>query len=378
MLLTIINYKLYIEMISGSLKFRTVVQTITLCFAICLISCKEEPKKDETTAMSEDADKRIKLVKNEADKMVEVMIDGKLFTAYRYPENIKKPVLYPLVTPAGTKITRKFPLEPSTGERVDHPHHVGVWFNYGEVNGLDFWNNSDSIKVEDRAKYGTIVHKSIEATEDGDDQASLKVTMDWEAPDGKILLKENTTFVFKGKDSVYTIDRITTLTAASEDVLFKDNKEGMLGIRVTRALELPSDKPSIFTDANGNPTPVEKLNNEGVNGKYVNADGIEGLDTWGKRSNWVNLFSNIEDEKIALAIIDHKSNVGYPTYWHSRGYGLFAANPLGQEVFSEGAESLNFKLDKGDSTTFKHRIVVANGELNQEDLNVMFLKFSEQ
>ncbi|SHJ80915.1 Methane oxygenase PmoA [Pseudozobellia thermophila] len=341
-------------------------------------SCKGETKKQETTAMPQETEKRIQLVSNEADKMVEVMIDGKLFTSYRYPDNIKKPVLYPLVTPAGTKITRKFPLEPSTGERVDHPHHVGVWFNYGDVNGLDFWNNSDSIIVEDRDKYGTIVHKTIEAVEDGDEQGVLRVKMDWNTPGGTTLIEEKTTFVFKGEGSVYSIDRMTTLTAIAEDVLFKDNKEGMLGIRVTRALELPSDKPTIFTDANGNPTPVAVLDNEGVNGNYINAEGVEGLDTWGKRSNWVNLYSHIGDEKIALAILDHKSNVGYPTYWHSRGYGLFAANPLGQAVFSDGKEELNFQLKKGESTTFKHRIVVANGELAPQDLNAMFEAFSAQ
>lgn len=349
-----------------------------LGLVVLIFSCKGETKKQETTAMPHETEKRIKLVANETEKTVEVRIDGQLFTAYRYPDNIKKPVLYPLVTPAGTKITRKFPLEPSTGERVDHPHHVGIWFNYGDVNGLDFWNNSDSIKVAERERYGTIVHKSIESVEDGDDQGVLKVTMDWNTPGGKTLIEESTTFVFRGRDSVYSIDRITRLTATSEDVLFKDNKEGVLGIRVTRALELPSEKPGIFTDANGNPTPVAVLDNEGVNGNYINADGVEGLATWGKRSNWVNLYSHIGDEKIALAILDHKSNVGYPTYWHSRGYGLFAANPLGQAVFSDGKEELGFRLKKGESTTFRHRIVVANGELAPQDLNAMFEAFSAQ
>ena len=201
--------------------------------------------------------------------------------------------------------------------------------------------------------------------------------MDWVAPDGKVLLNENTTFIFQGGDNSYSIDRITELTAPTEDVLFKDNKEGMLGIRVTRELEHPSDKPDIFTDANGNPTTVAVLNNKGVNGLYVNAEGVEGLDTWGKRSNWINLTSTIGEEAISLVIFDHPENVGYPTYWHSRGYGLFAANPLGQEVFSEGTESLNFELKKGESTTFKHRILVASTELDKAALDTEFEAFSK-
>jgi hypothetical protein len=50
--------------------------------------------------------------------------------------------LYPLIADGGITVTRGYPLEPRPGERVDHPHHAGLWFNYGEVNGFDFWNNS--------------------------------------------------------------------------------------------------------------------------------------------------------------------------------------------------------------------------------------------
>ncbi|WP_205164593.1 MULTISPECIES: PmoA family protein [Arenibacter] len=353
-----------------------------LCGALALVfmaSCKQA-KTDKTADSNNEtkAEKRIKLVSNYLEKKVDVFIDGNLFTSYIYPTNIKKPVLYPLITPKGTKITRKYPLEPSVGERVDHPHHVGVWFNYGDVNGLDFWNNSDSIKVEKRGSYGTIVHKEIVDMEDGNEEARLKVAMDWISAEGKVLLKENTTFVFRGDQDEYSIDRITNLSAPNEKVVFKDNKEGVLGIRVTRELEHPSNKPDIFTDSNGIPTGVPVLNNEGVNGNYINSENIEGDDCWGKRSNWVNLRSNIGEEKISLAILDHTSNAGYPTYWHTRGYGLFAANPLGQEVFSDGKETLNLTLNQGEDVTFKHRIVVASKNLGKVELDSEFSDFSKQ
>lgn len=83
-------------------------------------------------------EKKIRFIRNDAEKKVDVLVDDHLFTSYIYPDNIKKPVLYPLTTPMGTRITRRFPLEHSVGERTDHPHHVGLWFNYGDVNGLDF------------------------------------------------------------------------------------------------------------------------------------------------------------------------------------------------------------------------------------------------
>lgn len=318
-------------------------------------------------------EKKIRFVRDDAAKKVDVLVNDHLITSYIYPTNIKKPVLYPLTTPTGTRITRKFPLEPSVGERIDHPHHVGLWFNYGDVNGLDFWNNSDSIKPDKSNGYGTIVHQKILKMQDG----QLEVLMHWLSPEGKILLKENTTFVFKAVDDEYFIDRITTLTAVHGDVSFKDNKEGVLGIRVRRELELPADKPDIFTDAKGIPTTVKVLNNEGVNGSYLNSNGVEGLDCWGKRADWMVLSSHIDKEDISLAILDHPRNVGYPTYWHARGYGLFAANPLGQAALSEGKERLNYALKNGESIIFKHRIIIANHICTKTEIDSTFTAFSK-
>ncbi len=82
---------------------------------------------------------------------------AQLFTSYIYPDQIKKPVLWPLMSPAGNMLTRSFPMINKEGDRSDHPHHVGVWLNYGDVNGLDFWNNSEAIAPEKREGYGTIL-----------------------------------------------------------------------------------------------------------------------------------------------------------------------------------------------------------------------------
>jgi len=40
---------------------------------------------------------------------------------------------------------------------------------------------------------------------------------------------------------------------------------------------------------------------------------------------------------------------------------LFAANPLGQKIFSKGNENLNFRLLKGQSVRFQYRIVITAG-----------------
>jgi hypothetical protein len=234
-----------------------------------------------------------------------------------------------------------------------------LWFNYGDVNGLDFWNNSSAIPAEKKDHYGEIRHQNITKIQTKGDKGTLEIEADWNDSKKTTLLKEKTRFDFSQTGHTIIIDRTTTLTA-QQDVLFRDNKEGMIGIRVTRALELPADKPEIFTDAQGNPTEVKVLNNDGVTGDYLSSTGKTGNDVWGTRGEWVRLSGQIQGEEVDLAIIDHPKNPGYPTYWHARGYGLFAANTLGQNAFDK-KQQLNFQLRKGESATFRYRILVHDG-----------------
>jgi Methane oxygenase PmoA len=317
----------------------------------------------------------VQLIVKEAERRADVLIAGQPFTSYIWPATLKKPVLYPIRTARGTLVTRGFPLDPRPGERVDHPHHVGLWFNYGNVDGYDFWNNSDAIALADRNKMGTIIHRAVTSARSGAAEGVLETDCDWAAPDGTVLLKEHTKYVFHGTATVRTIERITTLTAGTKRVPMPDNKEGMLGLRVTRALEHPSDKPEVFTDAEGRPTAVAKLDNTGVTGRYLTSEGKAGDAAWGTRGRWCVLSGTVGTEPVAIAILDHPSNVGYPTYWHARGYGLFAANPLGQKDLSAGKDVLDYALDAGQTVTFRHRIEVISGTPSAGDVNASWKRW---
>jgi len=104
---------------------------------------------------------------------------------------------------------------------------------------------------------------------------------------------------------------------------------------------------------------------------------IEGGGVWGQRATWVRLSGSLNDEKIGIIIIDHPDNPNHPTHWHARGYGLFAANPLGSNTFTNGAETLNFFLNADKSVTFKYRIYIYNTvEPDSSAINQEFEKFS--
>ena len=292
---------------------------------------------------------------------IDVLIDGSHFSSFIYSNQLEKPILYPLNTASGLTITRGFPLNTRDQERTDHPHHVGLWLNYESVNGLDFWNNSYNIPAEKKSKYGWIRSVEVLQTKDGAKEGKLVYTANWERQDQHVLLKERTTLIFSGTDHTRTVDRITTLTAVKDTVYFKDVKDGMLGLRVTKELELPSNQVAEFSDSQGNRTKVSASTN-GANGDYLTSAGKKGNEAWGTRADWC-LLSGVKDgQEISVAIIDHPKNPGYPTYWHARDYGLFAANPLGQEVFSKGKERLNLRLLPGASVTFRYRILLSSSE----------------
>ena len=311
----------------------------------------------------------VQVVPDEAHQRVDITIDGKPFTSYVWPSVLKKPVLFPVIVSDGIDVVRGFPLAPRSGERVDHPHHAGIWFNYGNVNGFDFWNNSDAIKPEDRGKMGTIHEQKIVSTKSGRERGELVVASLWTTGSGQDILEQTTRYVFSQHDKQRMIDEVTTLHALDR-VVFHDDKEGLLGIRVARWLESADEKGGTFTDANGRPTQVQASNLPGATGVYLTSEGKRGEQAWGTRGRWCALTGNTEGHEETIAIFDHPGNPNYPTYWHARGYGLFAANPLGQHIFDPKAPQLDYTVEKNQNVTFTYRILLLPraplaGEMNR-------------
>jgi hypothetical protein len=320
---------------------------------------------------------KITFIKKEAEKQVDVIIDGKFFTSFCWYDNVYRPMLYPVCTSAGTFITRGFPLLPREGEQVDHPHQVGLWLNYGNVNGWDFWDNGESGSRD--PKGGEVIHHEIKKLSGGSGEGILVSRESWIDPSGKELLEENTEYHFIVKGSTRIIDRITTLTAKGDTIFMKDSKEGMYGIRVARQLELPYNGSRTLITSEGKPSMVKSSANEGVSGNFISSEGITGDAAWGTRARWMDLYGNIGEEKISLVMCDHPENPGYPTYWMARGYGLLAANPLGVKDFTKGKEELNFFIPAETTATFRYRVVISSGsQLTKAEIDAFADDFAKK
>ncbi len=279
----------------------------------------------------------VSFVENDSLGKLDIFVDGKYFTSYLYRDSIlRKPVLFPLFTASEERITRGFPLATNPGERMDHPHHFGLWFNHGVVNDIDFWNSAVIPKKQD-VRYGKIKHVKFLRMEYGE-SGSLEVEKEWRSDTDELILLEQTSYIFSGDTNKRLITHITTLSAPEVDVFFEDSKEGMFAMRVRREL------------------------NTDITGHYRNSNGLEGYpEVWGKRAKWMQLSGFVNEDSISICIFDHPENLNHPPHWMARDYGLYGLNPFGSNIYSEGKEQFNFTLKKGKSIKFKHQVLIING-----------------
>lgn len=287
----------------------------------------------------------------QGDGRILVDVGGQPFTALFVGVDTPKPYLHPLRSASGKIVTRSYPMENVEGEKRDHPHHRGLWFTHGDVNGTDFWGNEPSQRGVG-GKKGRVVLQKVTQLKSGEKSGSLAATFDWVDSDGKRLLSEARTIAFESHPTLRTMDFDIQLTAA-ENVTFGDTKEGTFAIRLVRALE------------------------EEQTGRMINAAGAAGEKAvWGKASPWVDYSGVLDGEKLGIAILDHPSNPKHPTYWHSRAYGLFAANIFGErDFFRDKTRNGGVTLAPGGKLRFRYRVVIHPGDTQAAGIDDLYKKY---
>lgn len=309
----------------------------------------------------------------ENDK-INVIVNDRYFTSLIYSDTLEKPSLYPIKMPSGKFITRGYPLEPRPFERTDHPHHVGLWFNFGDVNGIDFWNNSSAIPPERKTDYGSVRLDTILQSDAA--KGALKIRCSWVNSRGERLLSEEATYLFSGIKNRYRfIERETRLTAIQK-ITLRSNKEGLIALRVDGSFEAPDSTAVKRVDADGKVTDVPFVHND-ANGRYRNQQGATGEEeVWGRRTPWVALRADKAGETITIVVLDHVQNPNYPGWPHARGYGLFSMNNLAGKAMNEASEPIQINLSPGESISFKHKVIIG-GDMSDADINHMMQQFNQ-
>jgi hypothetical protein len=279
------------------------------------------------------------------DGQIDITVDGKPFSTFFVGPDAPKPYLHPLRSASGKVVTRGYPMLDIAAEPHDHPHHRGLWFTHGDVNGVDFWANEPS----QGPKKGRVVLNKVAEVKSGKQSGTIRAVFDWRTPDGKTLLTETRTMVIYSHPTQRIIDFDVELKAGSEKVVFGDTKEGAFAIRLAHPLNEPADR------------------RHPGSGLMVDAEGRSGeKQVWGKRSPWVDYSGTLEGEKLGIAIFDHPANPKHPTYWHSRSYGLFAANIFGEHDFhNDKARNGSVTVEAGGSLRFRYRVLIHPGNTQE-------------
>ncbi|HEX5272615.1 MAG TPA: PmoA family protein [Gemmataceae bacterium] len=327
--------------------------------AACLLSAPAAPAA-EGPGVSIEAKKGV----------LEFKVGKDLVTRYHVGESVAKPYFWPLTAANGAVVTRAWPMEQPAppGGSTDHVHQKSAWFCHGDVipegvalkhkvkgvEGVDFWSEA--------AGHGVIACVHVGEPKNDKDHATVETKNEWRTADGVKVLDETRTISLYalGDGRLYVLD--IDLHATAAPITFGDTKEGSIGVRVNDEIrETPGKNETV-----------------GGHGKLTNAEGKTGEKAvWGYPSKWCDYSGTIGGKEAGIAIFDDPGNK-YPAAWHSRGYGLMAANPFGRGKSGfpalKGRTDL-VKIPKGEHLKLRYGIFVHDGNVKDGKVAEAFEKF---
>lgn len=260
--------------------------------------------------------------------IVDVEIDGNLFTTYRFGEDVVRPFLNPVIGPNGNSLTREL-FDKTQQPDHDHIHHRGILVAHGDVNGVDNWGEEE--------EHGFIRHNSFKGVISGQVYGKIVVENSWVSKEEKKALTEIREMKFYNLQKCGIIDFKIVFQATEGDVFFGDTKEGgILSVRL--ATPMRADRQ----------------------GRIENAYGAIGeQESWGKRSHWCDYSGPLNGEVVGLAVFDHPGNFRYPGYWHVRDYGLMTSNPFAlSDYYNDKSRDGSHTLGRGGELRFSYRVYI--------------------
>lgn len=286
-----------------------------------------------------------------------------LVASYRFGPKVAKPYFWPVNSPDGTPLTRGWPMEEAVpGEAVDHIHQKSLWFCHGDVipegivltskikgiKGVDFWSEAPG--------HGRIVCMRVETPRVSGNAGSVVTFNEWQTADALKILDEKRVLHLVDLGAARLLIFDIDLHASVAPLIFGDTKEGSLGVRVRQEL----------TSAKGK-------------GTLTNAEGKVGeLQCWGRLSAWCDDSGPFGNTSAGIAILAHPDNP-VPTGWHSRGYGLMAANPFARQKSGFPAMKDNqerVQLARGEHLKMRYGILLHQGNAAEGQVAEMYKKFT--
>ena len=220
-------------------------------------------------------------------------------------DKILRPYFANVHAPGGAKATRQHP--PVAGvDAVDHDTmHPGIWLAFGDISGADFWRNKgriEHLRFADRP-----------AVRDG--RLRFATECHLRAADGRMICSLTNRFTIAVQSDAWLIDWDAVFRSDEGEFTFGDQEEMGFGARVATAI----------TERNG--------------GLVTSSAGLKtAKNTWGHQAHWCDYSGAVDGHLVGITLVAAPSNFR-PSWWHTRDYGLFVANPFGRAAMKQGAMS---------------------------------------
>ncbi len=273
---------------------------------------------------AEETIKKIELKKTTAG--LDVCYGEKVIAEFSHTQTPQgRPFICNIHTLDGIKVTRNYPI--TDKDQDDHPHHQGLFHTFSQLNGIDFWHMKGMAK-----------HRLFTVPPKDGNPASFSAESVYLDRDGVTpLLKETMSYGFHITSQGLLITINAIIEAEAEKVIIGSKEEGGIAIRVASDLR------------------VQK------GGKMIDNKGRKGGKAiWGKAARWVDNSGKKKGRWVGATLFASHSDLGV-FHWHSRDYGLIAANPFGP--LNKAPDRI---LKKGEKLSFNYGLMVHSHEQASE------------
>jgi len=260
--------------------------------------------------------------------------DGQEIARYHFGAALRRPFVFPMIGPSGRSLSRMgHPHDPES-----HSHHNSVWIAHHDVNGISFWGDHEK---------GRIIHRRIEAFDDGDDHAWVQTLNEWvNEADRKVLMQEHRRTQVRPLDNGQWLLLIDLQFESKERVTFGKTPFGLVGVRMAK---------SIGTNDGGG----EIRNSEG---------GVNEKEIFWKRAKWVDYSGPITNKAIeGMTLMDHPTNPNHPSVFHVRADGWMGSS------LTEDAPRM---LESGKPLRLRYGIYVHRGQPDVKALDRAWEEFA--
>jgi hypothetical protein len=264
---------------------------------------------------------------------------------YYYTTERSKAYMHPLRLADGTIVT--------AFEPADHPWHRGLWFSWKYLNGINFWEESES-----GASEGHTVFAGTDASTQDDAGVHMATRYEYRTPKNAVLLHERRAVDLRPlAEGVLAIDWHCSFTAAS--VVHFD--------RTAFAPETPWGGYAGFSFRAS-----ERW--QDVHG--LDSEGRVDLQIQHQRARWVQISGVGEHgHSGGVAILDHPENPRYPTHWYySISTGPLAFTLLNPALLLQ--QSLD--LSAGEQLDLRYRLLLLDDPLSAQELDRRHAEFLER